>query len=151
MVETDPREHISQQKVSGFVYFSSMIWFVLAATGAYLLGSIPSSVWLGRALKGVDVREHGSGNAGATNAFRVLGKPIGTAVLLIDMCKGYLAVQLAFLQHMFLPGTENWMLLRIGLGLLAVTGHIFPVFALYQYKIIPFKLTIFRFAQMSLV
>jgi glycerol-3-phosphate acyltransferase PlsY len=77
----------------------------------------------------VDLREHGSGNAGATNAFRVLGKPIGTAVLLFDMCKGYLAVQLAFLQHQIPPGTENWMLLKIGLGLLAVLGHIYPVFA----------------------
>ena len=110
----------------------NMMNLIIAACLAYLLGSVPSSVWLGKALKGVDLREHGSGNAGATNAFRVLGKPIGTAVLLIDMCKGYLAVQLAFLQHLFLPGTENWMLLRIGLGLLAVTGHIFPVFARFR-------------------
>ena len=109
-----------------------MMNLIIAAGLAYLLGSVPSSVWLGKAFKGVDLREHGSGNAGATNAFRVLGKPIGTAVLLFDMCKGYLAVQLAFLQHTFLPGTENWMLLRIGLGLLAVTGHIFPVFARFR-------------------
>jgi acyl phosphate:glycerol-3-phosphate acyltransferase len=109
-----------------------MMNLIIAAGLAYLLGSVPSSVWLGKAFKGVDLREHGSGNAGATNAFRVLGKPIGTAVLLFDMCKGYLAVQLAFLQHMFLPGTEYWMLLRIGLGLLAVTGHIFPVFARFR-------------------
>lgn len=106
-----------------------MMNLIIAACLAYLLGSIPSSVWLGKALKGVDLREHGSGNAGATNAFRVLGKPIGTAVLLFDMCKGYLAVQLAFLQHQIPPGTENWMLLKIGLGLLAVLGHIYPVFA----------------------
>ena len=106
-----------------------MINLIIAACLAYLLGSIPSSVWLGKAFLGVDLREHGSGNAGATNAFRVLGKPIGTAVLLFDMCKGYLAVQLAFLQHQIPPGTENWMLLRIGLGLLAVLGHIYPVFA----------------------
>lgn len=111
------------------MYFSSMIWFVLAAMGAYLLGSIPSSVWLGRALKGVDLREHGSGNAGATNAFRVLGKPIGTVVLLMDMLKGFLAVNLSYLQHEIHPGSEYWMLLRIGLGLLAVAGHIFPLFA----------------------
>ncbi len=111
------------------MYFSTMIWFVVAAVGAYLLGSIPSSVWLGRALKGVDLREHGSGNAGATNAFRVLGKPIGSVVLLMDMLKGYLAVNLSHLQHEIHPGSEGWMLLRIGLGLLAVTGHIFPLFA----------------------
>lgn len=111
------------------MYFSTMIWFIVAAIGAYLLGSIPSSVWLGRALKGVDLREHGSGNAGATNAFRVLGKPIGSVVLLMDMLKGYLAVNLSHLQHEIHPGSEYWMLLRIGLGLLAVTGHIFPLFA----------------------
>lgn len=96
---------------------------------AYLLGSIPSSVWMGRALKGVDLREHGSGNAGATNAFRVLGKPIGTMVLLADMGKAFLAVSLSYLQQEILPGSESWMILRIGLGLLAVVGHIFPIFA----------------------
>ena len=73
---------------------------------AYLLGSIPTSVWLGRALKGVDLREHGSGNAGATNAFRVLGKGIGTIVLLLDMLKGFLAVNLVLLQNELDPGTE---------------------------------------------
>ena len=96
---------------------------------AYMLGSIPTSVWLGRAMKGVDLREHGSGNAGATNAFRVLGKGIGSVVLLLDMLKGFLAVNLALLQTEFSSGTESWMILRIGLGLLAVLGHIFPVFA----------------------
>jgi glycerol-3-phosphate acyltransferase PlsY len=106
-----------------------MYWFILVILGAYLLGSIPTSVWLGRAIKGVDLREQGSGNAGATNAFRVLGKPIGIAVLVLDMAKGYLAVNLAVLQHELSPGSEAWIILRIGLGLLAVVGHIFPVFA----------------------
>lgn len=111
------------------MYFSSMIWIVVIILAAYLLGSVPSAVWLGRAFKGVDLREHGSGNAGATNAFRVLGKPIGTIVLLMDMLKGYLAVNLSHLQHEIDPGSEAWMILRIGLGFLAVCGHIFPVFA----------------------
>ncbi len=115
--------------VLGFVYFSKMIWIILAIAGAYLLGSIPTSVWLGRAIKGVDLRDHGSGNAGATNAFRVLGKPIGSAVLLLDMLKGFLAVNLALLQHVIIPGSEGLMILKIALGLLAVLGHIFPVFA----------------------
>ena len=106
-----------------------MYWFFIIIPGAYLLGSIPTSVWLGKALKGVDLREHGSGNAGATNAFRVLGKPIGSAVLVLDMLKGFLAVNLALLQHELYPGSEAWMILKIGLGLLAVVGHIFPVFA----------------------
>ena len=106
-----------------------MFWFIIIIPGAYFLGSIPTSVWLGRALKGIDLREHGSGNAGATNAFRVLGKPIGSAVLLLDMLKGYLAVNLALLQAEITSGTEAWMILKIGLGLVAVLGHIFPVFA----------------------
>ena len=113
----------------GFVYFSMMYWIIIVILGAYLLGSIPTSVWLGRTIKGVDLREHGSGNAGATNAFRVLGKPIGSLVLFLDMLKGFLAVHLALLQHEIAPGTEAWMILKIGLGLLAVVGHIFPVFA----------------------
>ena len=96
---------------------------------AYLIGSIPTSVWIGRALKGIDLRRHGSGNAGATNAFRVLGKPIGIAVLLLDMLKGFLAVSLSHLQNEMVPESEAWITLRIVLGLLAVTGHIFPVFA----------------------
>jgi glycerol-3-phosphate acyltransferase PlsY len=96
---------------------------------AYVLGSIPTSVWLGKALKGLDLRDHGSGNAGATNAFRVLGKVIGTAVLLLDMLKGFLAVNLVLLQNELTAGTEAWMILRMGLGLTAVLGHIFPLFA----------------------
>jgi len=114
------------------MYFSEMFYVVAIVVGAYLLGSVPSSVWLGRALKGIDLREHGSGNAGATNAFRVLGKPIGAVVLLMDMLKGFLAVNLSLLQHEIDPGSERWMLLRIGLGLVAVCGHIFPVFASFR-------------------
>lgn len=106
-----------------------MFLLILILPVAYLLGSIPTSVWLGRALKGVDLREYGSGNAGATNAFRVLGKAIGSSVLLLDMLKGFLAVNLALLQQEIPPGSEGWMILKIGLGLLAVLGHIFPVFA----------------------
>jgi len=119
-------------RVIAFVYFSMMFYLVAIILGAYLLGSIPSSVWLGRALKGVDLREHGSGNAGATNAFRILGKPIGSAVLLMDMLKGFLAVNLSLLQAEIDPGSERWMMLRIGLGLVAVFGHIFPVFASFR-------------------
>lgn len=108
----------------------NMLWFIIPL--AYLLGAIPSSVWLGRWLKGKDLRDHGSGNAGATNAFRVLGVPIGIAVLLLDMLKGYAAVSLSHFQEQFSPGDESWMLLRIGLGLLAILGHIFPVFANFR-------------------
>jgi glycerol-3-phosphate acyltransferase PlsY len=106
-----------------------MLSIIALACLAYLLGSVPSSVWLGKALKGIDLREHGSGNAGATNAFRVLGKPIGSAVLILDMLKGFLAVNLTHLQNFIETGTEHFMMLKIGFGLLAVVGHIFPVFA----------------------
>jgi len=106
-----------------------MIMVIVAVCLAYLLGSLPWSVWLGKAFKGVDLREHGSGNAGATNAFRVLGKPIGVIVLILDMLKGYAAVSLVYLQNEIEPHTELWMIFRIGLGLVAILGHIFPVFA----------------------
>ena len=61
---------------------------------SYLLGSIPSAVWIGKTWYGIDVREHGSNNAGATNTFRVLGKNAGITVLVIDILKGFLAVYL---------------------------------------------------------
>lgn len=96
---------------------------------AYLLGSIPAAVWIGRWLKGIDLREHGSGNAGATNAFRVLGVPIGITVFVLDMMKGFAAVSLSHLQQLIQPGSESWMILGIGLGLTAIAGHIFPVLA----------------------
>jgi len=96
---------------------------------AYLLGSIPASVWLGKWILGIDLRTQGSGNAGATNAFRVLGKPIGITVLVFDMLKGFLAINLSQLQDFIMPGSEGWMFLRISLGLLAVAGHIFPLFS----------------------
>jgi acyl phosphate:glycerol-3-phosphate acyltransferase len=67
----------------------------LCLAGAYLLGSIPTAVWIGKAFFGIDVREHGSGNAGATNALRVLGTKTGIIVLLLDALKGVLAVRLA--------------------------------------------------------
>jgi len=96
---------------------------------AYLLGSLPFSIWIGKAFFGIDVREHGSGNAGATNVMRVLGVKTGVPVLLMDMLKGWFAVNLSHLQTAIPEEDEKWMLLRIGLGILAVTGHIWPVFA----------------------
>jgi glycerol-3-phosphate acyltransferase PlsY len=96
---------------------------------AYLIGSIPSAVWVGKLFYGIDVREHGSGNAGATNVIRVLGYKAGIPVLIFDVFKGWFAVQLAIL----LPNAEfssEWITyLRIVLAVAAVTGHIFPIFA----------------------
>lgn len=103
-----------------------LVWMLPAA---YLLGSVPTAVWTGRLFHGIDVREHGSGNAGATNVMRVLGVRTGVPVLLIDMLKGWAAVRLLRLQPGIGPGEEMFILLSILLGIMAVIGHIFPVFA----------------------
>lgn len=101
--------------------------FLLIIT-AYLLGSVPTSVWIGKFFYGIDIREHGSGNAGATNTFRVLGKKPGIIVLLIDILKGSAAVSLAYLFEDTLPKNE-FVDIEIGLAIASVFGHIFPVFA----------------------
>ena len=95
---------------------------------AYLLGSIPTAVWIGKAMYNIDVREFGSGNAGATNTFRVLGKKAGIPVLIIDILKGSLAVALAYMSGFDVQSTE-FINLELGLGVAALMGHIFPVFA----------------------
>ncbi len=95
---------------------------------AYLMGSVPTAVWLGKAFYKIDVREFGSGNAGATNTFRVLGKKAGVPVLLIDIFKGYLAVLLSNLAVYAYSGPEM-VSLKICLGTAAVFGHIFPILA----------------------
>jgi glycerol-3-phosphate acyltransferase PlsY len=96
----------------------------------YFLGSIPTAVWTGKLFFGVDVRTQGSGNAGATNTFRVLGKGAGTFVLAFDITKGYLASSLAlFLSNQGLISSENILLFKMLMGLTAVTGHIYPIFA----------------------
>ena len=106
-----------------------MIINIFIIIGAYLLGSIPSAVWIGKAAKGVDVREHGSKNAGATNTMRVLGVKTGIPVLLIDICKGYAAVTLALFSPTFDPLTNAFVNFQLVLGAAAVLGHVFPVFA----------------------
>lgn len=95
---------------------------------AYLLGSVPTSVWIGKAFYNIDVREFGSGNAGATNTFRVLGRGAGIPVLIIDIMKGAGAVALAWL-GVFEPGENEFINLQLGLGVAALLGHIFPIFA----------------------
>ena len=74
-----------------------MIDFIIYGIVAYLLGSIPTAVWVGKLNYGIDVREHGSKNAGATNTFRVLGKKPGIVVLSVDIVKGFIAVFLPFM------------------------------------------------------
>jgi acyl phosphate:glycerol-3-phosphate acyltransferase len=96
---------------------------------AYLMGSFPAAVWIGKLLYGVDVREHGSGNAGATNTFRVLGKKAGIPVLLLDVFKGWLAVMMAGLLTEAPTHSADFVNTQLALGIAAVVGHIFPLFA----------------------
>ena len=94
----------------------------------YLLGSIPTAVWWGRKFYGIDVREFGSGNSGATNTFRVLGKKAGIPVLAIDIIKGILAVLLVYLSP-FAYDSSEFVNLELGLGIAALVGHVFPIYA----------------------
>lgn len=105
------------------------VYGILAMLMAYLCGSIPTSVWWGRAFYGMDVREHGSRNAGATNTFRVLGPKAGVPVLLIDVLKGFVPVRLLPNWSGLEPDSAPWMWLRVALVLAAVVGHLYPVFA----------------------
>jgi len=111
-----------------------MNWMVdiLMVIGAYLLGSIPSAVWIGKTFYGVDVREHGSKNAGSTNTIRVLGLKPGLVVFVMDMIKGFLAVNLVHLSYFLVPRTVDFVNLQLVLGISAVLGHIFPVFAQFR-------------------
>ncbi len=95
---------------------------------AYLLGSIPSAVWIGRRFYGVDVRQHGSKNAGATNTLRVLGLRAALPVFAIDMLKGLAAVMLSHLAG-YPAGSDAMFNLKVALVAAAVIGHILPVFA----------------------
>lgn len=96
---------------------------------AFLVGSIPTSVWISRWFFDIDIREYGSGNPGATNTYRVLGPTWGTLVMIVDMMKGLAAVKLALLLPQYIPNDTDFINLQIGLGLAAVIGHIFPIWA----------------------
>jgi glycerol-3-phosphate acyltransferase PlsY len=106
-----------------------IIYSLLAISIAYLLGSIPAAVWIGKTIHNIDVREHGSGNAGTTNVIRVLGWKTGIPVLLIDVAKGSLATLLPVIFKLAEPGTSLIINLQIITGVTAIIGHIFPVFA----------------------
>lgn len=102
----------------------------LILMAAYLIGAIPTAVWVGKSFYGIDVRQHGSGNAGATNTFRVLGKKPGAFVMAVDIFKGWAATSLAHVLVIWgLIEADQLILFKIILGVLAVVGHIFPVYA----------------------
>lgn len=96
---------------------------------AYLLGSIPTSVWISKCIFKFDIRDYGSGNAGATNSFRVLGSKWGSFVMLVDVLKGVIATSLYIVIPYYLThelARTNFMII---LGLASVVGHIFPIWA----------------------
>ncbi|TSJ41253.1 glycerol-3-phosphate 1-O-acyltransferase PlsY [Fluviicola chungangensis] len=101
----------------------------LWAIPAYFLGSIPTAVWVGRAKYDLDVREHGSKNAGATNTFRVLGKKAGRVVLTIDILKGMLAVLLPYFVLPVKFSDPHLTHIQLVASFMAVLGHVFPIFA----------------------
>ncbi len=109
----------------------TFVFIAILAVLAYLLGSIPSAVWVGQAFYGIDVRDYGSGNAGATNTFRVLGKKAGVGVLLMDVLKGFTAASLVNYIPAIHPVLQKTWYINVQLlfGLSAVVGHLFPIFA----------------------
>ncbi len=105
------------------------LYIALEVISAYLIGSVASALWIGKLVYGIDIRQHGSGNAGATNVIRVLGYKAGIPVMMFDVFKGWLAVQLAtWINPAGLQG-DPLIYLRISMAIAVVLGHVFPVFA----------------------
>lgn len=109
----------------------SEVWLIILA---YLIGSVSNAVWISKSFFHKDIRDYGSGNAGATNTFRVLGAKVAVVVLALDMLKGVLAVKLAYLIPYYAMAGHDTQLInfQLGLGLVAIVGHIFPVW--YDFR-----------------
>lgn len=105
-----------------------LIYFAVYSA-AYLLGSIPSAVWIGKRLHGSDIREHGSGNAGTVNSVRTYGWKTGLLVLILDVAKGMLSVSLPLIFKLAVPDSAQMTNLQVLTGSMAIIGHLFPVFA----------------------
>jgi glycerol-3-phosphate acyltransferase PlsY len=106
---------------------------------SYFLGSIPGALWSSKALHGVDIRRYGSHNAGATNAFRVVGWQAGVLATIVDMGKGYLSagvvasvVRMDPLPALSVFGWETPVIVGLLAGLAAIVGHMFPIFARFE-------------------
>jgi glycerol-3-phosphate acyltransferase PlsY len=102
---------------------------IICVISGYLLGSIPTAVWTGKLIHGIDIREHGSGNAGATNVIRVLGWWTGIPVLIVDVAKGWFAAWLPVLLISEPTANSDIVSIQIVCGIAAIAGHIYPVFA----------------------
>lgn len=108
---------------------SSIVYIALSIITAYLLGSIPFAVLVGKIFFGVDIRKEGSGNAGTTNTFRVLGWKAGVPVFLLDVLKGFLAVFLVYAIPEEVYNVSYFYYIAVSLAAAVVLGHIYPVFA----------------------
>jgi len=95
---------------------------------AYLTGAFPSAVWIGKTFYKIDVREFGSGNAGATNTFRVLGKKAGIPVLIMDIFKGWICVNYILFLTNIPQSAEAVFETQLAFGIAAVIGHLFPIY-----------------------
>jgi glycerol-3-phosphate acyltransferase PlsY len=102
---------------------------ILVIVFAYLLGSIPTAFWVSSYFFDIDIRDYGSGNSGATNTYRVLGPKWGTLVMVVDMVKAIVAVKLVFFLSYSFESDIYLVNMQLGLGLAAVLGHIFPIWA----------------------
>ena len=105
---------------------------ILLIVLAYLIGSIPTAIWVSRKFFNIDIRDYGSGNAGATNTFRVLGSKWGSFVMMVDVLKGVVATSLYILLPYYLTNEWDRTNFMIGLGLASVLGHIFPIWANFK-------------------
>jgi len=114
----------------------TIVYIITVFVVAYLIGSVPTAVWYGKKYHQTDVREHGSGNAGATNTFRVLGKKAGSIVMAIDVFKGFLATMLPVIAlnlDWFVAFSEpQFVHIKLFCGIGAVIGHIFPLYASFK-------------------
>jgi glycerol-3-phosphate acyltransferase PlsY len=97
----------------------------LLSVGSYVIGSVPTGLWLGLALRGIDIRDHGSGNIGATNTFRVLGARIGGAAFVCDLAKGLVPVLVA-------RALDTGIYTALACGVAAILGHLFSMFLRFR-------------------
>ncbi len=106
---------------------------IIAIILAYLIGSVPAAIWVSKWFFGVDVRDHGSKNAGATNTFRVIGKRAGFPVLFFDILKGWASVKgFSYLFSAYEIGTNQFVNLQLAIGMAAVFGHVFPIYERFK-------------------
>ena len=105
---------------------------LIAVLLSYFIGSIPSAIWISKWFFGIDVRDYGSNNAGATNTFRVIGKTAGFTVLFIDILKGWVSVKILTSFLLCSPDSIEFINMQIIVGITAVLGHVFPIYEKFQ-------------------